>query len=217
MDVEAIPMWLAGIEPSRVRADLRDRLITYKRWVRKVVYEAFARETGVVTTASTAATPTHSPNSLTLEHIEHMALAVAQLAHEQRAFEQHVDTRLVPLQTEIVEQRAAVMGRLDQAAVVVVGLLRRMTAVEGLVAVGEAISDAQAAEISQLVRAIAGELAERGVGKNPYQAVFGELYRRFHVSSYHNIPVHRFSEVMAWLRAYQKTLDAHGDDSDAKS
>ncbi len=197
MDVEAIPMWLAGIEPSRVRADLRDRLIAYKRWVRKVVYEAFARETGVVTTASTAATPVHSPNSLTLEHIEHMALAIAQLAHEQRAFEQHVDTRLVSLQTEIVEQRAEVMGRLDQAAAVVGGLLRRMTAVEGLVTVGEAISDAQAAEISQLVRAIAGELAERGVGKNPYQAVFGELYRRFRVSSYHNIPVHRFNEVMA--------------------
>ena len=49
MDVEAIPMWLAGIEPSRVRADLRDRLITYRRWVRKTVYDAFARETGIET------------------------------------------------------------------------------------------------------------------------------------------------------------------------
>jgi hypothetical protein len=47
MDVEAVPLWLAGIEPSRVRVDLRERLMTYKRWVRKVVYEAFARETGI--------------------------------------------------------------------------------------------------------------------------------------------------------------------------
>jgi len=217
MDVEAIPMWLAGIEPSRVRADLRDRLITYKRWVRKVVYEAFARETGVVTTAATPP-PASTPTSLTLEHIEHMALAIAQLAHEQRAFEQHVDTRLVSLQTEIVEQRAEVMGRLDQAAAVVGGLLRRMTAVEGVVTVGEVISDAQAAEISALVKAIATEMAARGgAGRNPYQAVFGELYRRFRVSSYHNIPVRRFGEVMAWLQDYQETLDAHGDAGDMTS
>src|SRR5690348_11500817 len=54
MDVEAIPMWLAGIEPSRVRADLRERLITYKRWVRKVVYEAFTRETGIVPSMAAA-------------------------------------------------------------------------------------------------------------------------------------------------------------------
>jgi len=43
MDVEAIPMWLAGIEPSRVRADLRDRLITYKRWVRQPVRLPFQK------------------------------------------------------------------------------------------------------------------------------------------------------------------------------
>ncbi len=94
MDLEAIPLWLAGINPSRVREDLRERLKVYKRWVRKVVYEAF--------------------------------------------------------------------------------------------------------EISALVKAIATEMAAHGgAGRNPYQAVFGELYRRFRVSSYHNIPLRRFGEVMA--------------------
>jgi len=214
MDVEAIPLWLAGIEPTRVRADLRDKLRAYKRWVRTVVYEAFAREIGVVPLARTAVAPAPTPASVSLEHIEQMALAIAQLAREQRAFEQHIDTRLVSLHTEIIEQREEVMGRLDQAAAVVGGLLRRMTAVEGMVSTGEAIGEAQAAEISTLVRAIAAELTQRGgAGRNPYQAVFGELYRRFRVSSYHNIPLRRFGEVMAWLKTYQETLDAHGDDS----
>jgi hypothetical protein len=49
MDVEAIPLWLAEIEPDRVRAELRDRLRSYKRWVKKVVYDAFAHETGIET------------------------------------------------------------------------------------------------------------------------------------------------------------------------
>ena len=216
MDVEAIPMWLAGIEPSRVRADLRDRLITYKRWVRKTAYDAFARETGIETTlgASQAMTPAN-PDVSALIHIAQMAEAIATMARQQASFEQHVDTRFTALQGEIVEQREDVMGRLDQAAAVVGSLLHRMNAVEGMVAPGQVISDAQAAEISTLVKAIATEMAERdkgtgAKGRNPYQSVFGELYRRFRVSSYHNIPLRRFGEVMAWLREYQETMDAHG-------
>jgi len=216
MDVEAIPMWLAGIEPSRVRADLRDRLITYKRWVRKTVYDAFARETGIETAlgASQAMTPAN-PDVSALIHIAQMAEAIATMARQQASFEQHVDTRFTALQGEIVEQREEVMGRLDQAAAVVGSLLHRMNAVEGMVAPGQVISDAQAAEISTLVKAIATEMAERdkgtgAKGRNPYQSVFGELYRRFRVSSYHNIPLRRFGEVMAWLREYQETMDAHG-------
>ncbi len=218
MDVEAIPMWLAGIEPSRVREDLRERLISYKRWVRKTVYEAFARETGIETAMSTsrAMTPAN-PDMTALAHIAQMAEAIATMARQQMAFEQHVDTRFTALQGEIVEQREEVMGRLDQAAAVVGSLLHRMNAVEGMVAPGQVISESQAAEISTLVKAIATEMAARdkgsaGTGRNPYQAVFGELYRRFRVSSYHNVPIRRFGEVMVWLRDYQETMDAHGDD-----
>ncbi len=217
MDVEAIPMWLAGIEPSRVREDLRERLKSYKRWVRKVVYDAFARETGIETAlgASTAVTPA-TPDVTALIHIAQMAEAIATMARQQASFEQHVDTRFVALQGEIVEQREQVMGRLDQAAAVVGNLLHRMTAVEGVVTPGQVISESQAAEISTLVKAIATEMAARdtqsgATGRNPYQGVFGELYRRFRVSSYHNIPLRRFGEVMAWLREYQETIDAHGN------
>jgi hypothetical protein len=219
MDVEAIPMWLAGIEPSRVRADLRDRLMSYKRWVRKVVYEAFARETGIAAPlgATQAVTPL-TQDMAALAHIAQMADAIATMARQQMAFEAHVDTRFSALEVGIIEQRAEVMSRLDQAAVVVGGLLRRMNTVEGLVTSGQTISDTQAAEISALVKAIAGELTERDrsagqKGRNHYQAIFAELYRRFRVPSYHNVPLARFKEVIQWLRDYQETLDAHGDGS----
>lgn len=217
MDVEAIPLWLAGIEPSRVRADLRERLKTYKRWVRKVVYEAFARETGieVATGEPHEATP-GAPDVTALVHIAQMAEAIAAMARQQIAFEQHVDTRVAAIQLDMAIQREEIMGRLDKAAAVVGGLLHRMTTVEGIVAPGQVISETQAAEISALVKAIAAEMAERDKdtgrkGRNPYQAVFGELYRRFRVSSYHNIPARTFADVMAWLREYQETLGAHGD------
>ncbi len=219
MDVEAIPMWLAGIEPRRVRDDLRERLMSYKRWVRKVVYEAFARETGIPNAMSSARVPVPtSPDIMALEHIEQMGLAIATMARQQIAFEQHVDSRFSILEADVVEQREALTGRLDQAAAVVGSLLRRVDAIEGVVSPGQVISEAQAAEISTLVKAIATEMATRdketgAKGRNPYQAVFGELYRRFRVSSYHNIPVRRFADVMAWLREYQETLDARGEES----
>lgn len=218
MDVEAIPLWLAEIEPDRVRADLRDRLRSYKRWVKKVVYDAFARETGIETAigGSQAVTPS-TPDVSALVHIAQMAEAIATMARQQIAFETQVDTRFAALEVGLAEQREEVMGRLDQAAAVVGNLLHRMSAVESMVSTGQVISDAQAAEISTLIKAIAAEITarDRASGKtsrNAYQAVFGELYRRFRVPSYHNIPIRRFGEVMAWLRDYQQTLDAHGDD-----
>ncbi len=219
MDVEAIPLWLAEIEPDRVREELRERLRSYKRWVKKVVYDAFARETGSETAlgASQSMTPA-TPDMTALAYIAQMAEAIATMARQQMAFESHAETRFTSLEARMVEHQDQVMGRLDQAAAVVGGLLRRVNAVEGLMQSDETISEARAAEISTLVRAIATEMAERdkgtgAKGRNPYQAVFTELYRRFRVSSYHNIPLRRFGEVMAWLREYQETLDAHGDDS----
>jgi len=176
-----------------VRADLRDRLKAYKRWVRRVVYDAFARETG-------------------LTAIVQMGEAIASLARQQIAFEQHTETRLTVLEDSVGE----VTGRLDQAAAVVSSLMRRMTAVEGMVSTNATISDVQAAEISTLVKAIAIEMVAKGSGtapkgRNPYQSTFSELYRRFRVSSYHNIPLTKYGEVMAWLREYQETLDTHDD------
>lgn len=148
-----------------------------------------------------------------------MAEAIAAMARQQLAFEQNVDTRLVTLDTHVValtQGQDMMSGRLDQAATVVGSLLRRVDAIEGVVSPGQLISDAQAAEISTLVKAIATEMATRdkdtgAKGRNPYQSVFGELYRRFRVSSYHNIPLRRFNDVMAWLREYQETLDAQSD------
>lgn len=138
------------------------------------------------------------------------------MAQEQRGFEQYEEVRLTTLETDLTDQRGALTSRLDQAAVVVGSLLRRVDAIEGVVSPGQVISDAQAAEISTLVKAIATEMAARDTdtgakGRNPYQAAFGELYRRFRVSSYHNISVRRFTDVMAWLPEYQETLDAPTD------
>lgn len=46
------------------------------------------------------------------------------------------------------------------------------------------VTDEQAAEISNRVKALAQLLSQHDPSKNHYQAIFGELYRRFRASSY---------------------------------
>ena len=116
-----------------------------------------------------------------------MGLAIATMARPQIPCEQHVDSRFVVLESGMIERHDAVSGRLDHAAAVVGSLLRRVDAIEGVVSPGQVTSEAQAAEISPLVKAIATEMVTRdrdtgAKGRNPYQAVFSELYRRFRVS-----------------------------------
>jgi len=226
LELETVPLWLAMIEPSRVREDLRDKLRLYKRWVRRRVWEAFARETGLTGALGGSRAPVPaSPDAQSLIHIAQMAEAIAIMARQQLAFEQNVDTRLVTLDAHTValtEGQETLTGRLDQAAAVVGSLLRRVDAIEGVVSPGQVISEAQAAEISTMVKAIATEMATRdketgAKGRNPYQSVFGELYRRFRVSSYHNIPVRRFNDVMAWLREYQEAFDRAAPDDSERS
>jgi hypothetical protein len=76
---------------------------------------------------------------------------------------------------------------------------RRLTVIEDQVAPAAYITDAQAAEIAGLVKAIAQQLAERDQSKNHYQGVFGELYRRFHVSTYKHVRQEQYAEVLAFL------------------
>ena len=47
LHLETVPLWLAGLEPSRVRAEVRPRLRFFKRWVRQRFWEAFAVEMGL--------------------------------------------------------------------------------------------------------------------------------------------------------------------------
>jgi hypothetical protein len=67
------------------------------------------------------------------------------------------------------------------------------------------ISEAQASEISQAVKAVAMELSKTS-GRNEYGGVYGELYRRFEISSYKRLPADRFPEAMDWLNEWYQSL-----------
>ena len=82
----------------------------------------------------------------------------------------------------------------------------RLTALELQLSAGATISEAQAAEIALAVKNVGQALAARGE-RNGYARVYAELYRRYRLSSYKNLPAARYAEVLAWLAAWYGELD----------
>ncbi len=137
-------------------------------------------------------------SSLALMQIRDTALAVAQMAEQQLALQEQV----VAAQGQI----ALAHQRLDRAAVVVNDLQRRMNVVEHRTAPTSSITDAQAAEVAMLVKALAELLTSQDASKNHYQGIFSELYRRFGVSSYKLIRQGQYQDVLAFLEDWRKAV-----------
>lgn len=67
------------------------------------------------------------------------------------------------------------------------------------------ITPDQASQISQAVKAIALEIGRQSK-RNEFGAVYGELYRKFGITSYKELPAARFKAAMAFLREWYQSL-----------
>ena len=180
--VPSIPLdylngWLFGISASSVKAEVRDRVILYQEKCYKVLRDAF-QSTQPTTTTST------------LVQVREMGRAIMQMAEEQIEFERRLSV------TET---------RLNKAANVVGSLTERVTSLEEKLDPGEVVTDDQASQISQAVKAVAIALGKQSQ-KNEFGAVYGELYRRFGITSYKLLPANRFEEAMTFLTSWHQEL-----------
>lgn len=171
--------WLFGVNASRVRKELSDRVIRYQKECYEVLANAFIERP----------LPAESPTITSLQQIREMGLAIVQMAEQQIEFERRV---------------GATENRLDRAAVVVGELGRRVTSLERRLSPGSIISDEQAAEVQTAVHALGMMLTEQDKSKNQFQGIFHELHRRFGVSSYKLIPQDRYAAVLAFLQEWSE-------------
>lgn len=177
LPVEFIHGWLFGINASRVKPELKEKVMRYQRDCYRVLWEAFNAQ-APVTTQSTSA----------LEQIRATALAVAQLAEQQ------------------MEMEGRLTKRLDKAAEVFIGFDRRLGTLEKKLSPAALVTDSQAEEISSTVKALAELMTEKASGKNHYQGIFSELYRRFGVSSYKTIRLEHYERVLRFLEDWRSKV-----------
>lgn len=111
----------------------------------------------------------------------HLAIAVADLARNQ------------------VLMEARLTGRIDEHD-------RRLEEVEATLGdPGRHVTPDQASQISQAVKAVAIALGKQ-TKKNEFGAVYGEMYRKFGITSYKLLPGHRFQAVMKWLTEWYQSI-----------
>ena len=183
LPLEFLNGWLFGVSAQRVKPELRERVITYQRECYKVLSDAFQK----TRREETAVTP----NIAALQQVKALGQALINLAQEQ--IEQEI-------RLSHTEQR------LDEAVVVVGDLSRRVEAVESELGDPQrTVTPAQAANVSQAVKAVAMALSKAS-GRNEYGGVYGELYRRYEVPSYRELPAAKYDDVMAWLNEWLQSI-----------
>lgn len=140
----------------------------------------YQRECYRVLAAAFGATPQPPVVRGGLAEVEQLGYAIARLAREQMEFEARTDDHLTDHE-------------------------ERLTMLETRLADDATIDDAQAAQISQAVKAVAMLLGKK-TGRNEFGGVYGELYRRFEVTSYKLLPRKRFNDAMAFLSEWYQEL-----------
>lgn len=190
LPLEYLPGWLFGISTNRVRPELQEKIIRYRRECFRVLWRAFQAEAISVMQQQQPMDMTRASATTTdLVHLRELGLAVAQLADQQLALEQHVHTRL------------------DRAALVIRDIERRLSDVEEQTGPDTYITDEQAAHLSTQIKALAQLLSTHDRTKNHYQGVFSELYRRFGVSSYKLVQRDQYGAVLAFLDSWRADVE----------
>ena len=186
LPIDYLNGWLFGINATRVKEEIRERLLRYQRECYQTLAQAFG---------GTQVEEANSPTLAALGQVREMGMAIVRMAEEQMAFERRL------AQTE---------NRIDQAAVVYGDLTKRVRLLEQKMLPGNAITEEQASQISQGVKSVALALGKQ-TSRNEFGSVYGELYRRFGITSYKLLPASRFAEAMAFLTEWYLELDTGED------
>ena len=180
LPLDFVSGFLFGINAARVKPELKERVVRYQRECYKVLSEAF--QEGRLTAEPTfeVLLAGDSPAAQAYK----MASAIMQMARQQLLLETQLGEHAVRL-----EEHGERLERIETT----IGDPNRT------------ISPDQATEISQAVKAVAMELGKQ-TKRNEYGGVYGELYRRYRIPSYRELPASKFDDAIAWLGEWLQSL-----------
>lgn len=180
LPLDYISGWLFGINADRVNPEVRDRLIRYQRECYKVLAEAF--QDGRLTTETDVDVEALLAQDSPAAQAYQIAMAVVRMARQQLIMEARLDTAVSTLSehSERLDQLEAAVG-------------------------GEHVTEAQAAQISQAVKTVAIAIGNK-TKRNEFGGVYGELYRKYGITSYKMLPARKFEEAMNFLTEWHQNV-----------
>jgi hypothetical protein len=185
LPLDFVSGFLFGINPSRVKEEIKEKLIQYQLECYRVLNEAFQEGRLTAEVPFSELLNTADPDVVQAYQI---AQAVVKLARNQILME------------------ARLSGRLDVQQMQLDDHGQRLELIEATLGDAERyISEKQATDINQAIRSIALVLSKKS-GRNEYGACWGEFYRKFGVSKYRHLPAGRYDEAMKWLTEWYSSL-----------
>jgi hypothetical protein len=187
LPLKFLPGWLFGISPSRVKEELRDKIIRYQRESHDVLWEAFQEGRLTADVSFDELLESETPAAQAYK----MAVAVMKIARQQLVLESRLDAH------------TAQLGKHEQ----------RLEEIEATLGdPGRYVTPDQAMRLSQAVKTVALAIGKQ-TKRNEHGGVYGELYRKFGITGYKELPAYRFGAAMAWLTEwYRSVTGATGDD-----
>jgi hypothetical protein len=177
--VDLVPLWLSGVRASMVNEDVRPKLERFQEEAATVLWEAF--QEGRLTTDLAFETLLQEDTDAVQAY--KMAMAIVKLA----------------------KQHILLEGRVGDAELRLEDVEERLTTIEEQFTGQDVVTEVQASQISQAVKAVALALGKQS-GRNEFGACYGEVYRKFNVTSYKMVPRRKFDEVMAFLTEWHQSL-----------
>ena len=168
LPLDYISGFLFGLSAGRVREDIKDKILRYKKECYQVLAEAFHEGRLTPDTDFEALLRSDSPAAQAYKTFQ----ALAKLARHQLILESRLDQH-----EDRLEQLESVGG--DPG--------RFVTPDQG-------------------VKTIALKLGKK-TGRNEYGAVYGELYRKFGVTGYKQLPATKFQQAMNWLNEWRDNIE----------
>ena len=84
---------------------------------------------------------------------------------------------------------------------------QRLEAIESQLGASDRyITPDQAMQLSQAVKTVAMKLSKAS-SRNEYGGVYGELYRKFGITSYKQLPAAKFDLAMNWLNEWRENIE----------
>lgn len=100
--------------------------------------------------------------------------------------------------TKLARNQILMEARLDEHE-------QRLEQIETQLGASSTITPDQATAISQAVKVVARELGKQ-TGKNEYGGVYGELYRRYRIPTYRELPAVKYEDAIQWLGEWLESL-----------
>jgi hypothetical protein len=190
-----LPLWLAGVQVSRVKKELQDKLVRYQTEAAEVLWRAFRSQILV------EELPANRESALAIGQLE-------QIIEQSKAMQR------------MAEEQITLIRRMDAAARIVKTIQTDVADVQVRLGVLEErlhpsayITDEQAAEVQSAVAAVAMALTKRDPSKNHFQSIHTELHRRYKAKSYSLIRVEQYAAVLAFLETWDEAME--GGEGDA--